>query len=327
MLPEQKLLFEMVTVSVEDQVVRDLYNGLSLAINDVDLDDPERYLNNTKIHKLLYFAVEKYNLPVTYSWYLAGAHIATESVNIEEFGESYRSIDTNFSRGSFIDNRTGSNLEPEIADYRRFYKGIIEDVWYTPLNEFLRDFYKKNAPKDYRPLYLKSLDLRELLNEALDEVKNANQPHQQSSLAQFASNASQSISDFSGQYRDIAEDIKLELATDPELQKTTRAFNKFQRCTEPVIEEISKTPIDQIEKRHSRVLQNTNRLYFRHAWQYPCLYISKNTATGPQKKSLIKEVQQRIIDFESHYDQQLDQYMNECRDFNFPSVNDFESGQ
>ncbi|MFD1646878.1 hypothetical protein [Haloarchaeobius litoreus] len=58
--------------NAERAVIDDLLACLAEAVNDVESVDPQ-YANKTKLQKLLYLAILEFDLPVTYSWYLAGA--------------------------------------------------------------------------------------------------------------------------------------------------------------------------------------------------------------------------------------------------------------
>ncbi|OAQ51482.1 hypothetical protein HTG_18930 [Natrinema mahii] len=302
----------MVTVSFEEDVVRDLYNGLSLAVKDCGLSDPGRYLNETKIHKLLYYAVDEFDLPVTYSWYLAGAHIAPERVSLEDFEQSYESVNRNFSSGKFVDNRTSTNLSQNVNEYRAFYKKVIERIWFTELNEFLREFYREEAPEEYKSLYLKSLDLRVMFKQAIEDFKETSDTQKQASLSQFSGGTNNIVPDYHDEYTSLVEDIQLELANNSTLNHTTRSFNKFRIHTEPVIQQLCNLDSNEINRHHITILEETNRLYFMHAWQYPCLFISQETAVGPHKKDLIQEMNQRIEKFESNYERQIEYYTEKC---------------
>jgi len=64
----------------EETLVEALASCLSIAISesaDVEYTD----LNKTKTQKLLYLAIDEFDIPVTYCWYLAGSLIESGSVN------------------------------------------------------------------------------------------------------------------------------------------------------------------------------------------------------------------------------------------------------
>jgi len=59
--------------SEEEPYADALLRGIELAVEDV-FDDPGRNITRTEQEKLCYFAIKEFDLPVTYSWYLAGAY-------------------------------------------------------------------------------------------------------------------------------------------------------------------------------------------------------------------------------------------------------------
>lgn len=69
----------MVQVSEQERAQVDaLLECIAEAIATTDSVDA-RYANKTKLQKLLYLAIEEFDLPITYSWYLAGAVLPGDS--------------------------------------------------------------------------------------------------------------------------------------------------------------------------------------------------------------------------------------------------------
>ncbi|QSG02825.1 hypothetical protein [Natranaeroarchaeum sulfidigenes] len=64
--------------SAEQDVVDELLTCIAEAMAQLDDVDPT-YANKTKLQKLLYLAIDEFDLPVTYSWYLAGAVLPGDS--------------------------------------------------------------------------------------------------------------------------------------------------------------------------------------------------------------------------------------------------------
>lgn len=58
--------------AAEQSTVDNLLECIGSAIQQLDTVDPA-YANKTKLQKLLYLATDEFDLPITYSWYLAGA--------------------------------------------------------------------------------------------------------------------------------------------------------------------------------------------------------------------------------------------------------------
>ncbi len=66
--------------TAEHTLVGDLLECLAIAIDQTAEVDPE-YANKTKLQKLLYLAIDEFDLPLTYSWYLAGAIVPGDPVS------------------------------------------------------------------------------------------------------------------------------------------------------------------------------------------------------------------------------------------------------
>lgn len=68
----------------ENEIIEDLLKGLAYAIkHDSEIPAEELYyLSQTKLQKFIYLSVEEFDLPVTYSWYLAGAMINSNHISI-----------------------------------------------------------------------------------------------------------------------------------------------------------------------------------------------------------------------------------------------------
>lgn len=308
----------MVTLAGEEDIVEDLHMGLSLAVREhEDLDsDALDYLGETKLHKLFYYAVDEFDLPVTYSWYLAGAHLAVENVSVDMLKKTHSSINRSpNSKQDFVDNRVQTKSETNVFDYRDYFLEIIYDVWYTPLNEFLTRFYEKHAPPQYKPLYLSSLELRKIFQLLIDELTNILEDSRQFSLSEFGNIAWESrTSDIVDDFNKAVRSIELELANDSELTKTTEEFGKFRTTSEKIIRQISGIPHEDVSEQHLDIIKQTNTFYFNHAWRYPCLIISKNTASGPDKKSVILSAEERLDEFQGNYKKRFNQFQEYCID-------------
>jgi hypothetical protein len=57
--------------TTEHRLINELLECLAIAVDDVDEVDVQ-FANKTKLQKLLYLAIDEFDIPITYSWYLAG---------------------------------------------------------------------------------------------------------------------------------------------------------------------------------------------------------------------------------------------------------------
>jgi hypothetical protein len=65
--------------NTESALIEELLDCIGEALERTEGVSRE-YANKTKLQKLLYFAIDEYDLPITYSWYLAGAVVPDTSI-------------------------------------------------------------------------------------------------------------------------------------------------------------------------------------------------------------------------------------------------------
>jgi hypothetical protein len=84
----------MVQLSTEElALVDDLLECIAEAMDRLENVDPE-YASKTKLQKLLYLAIDEFNLPVTYSWYLAGAVVPDDAVTPSDLQSAFSDLPT-----------------------------------------------------------------------------------------------------------------------------------------------------------------------------------------------------------------------------------------
>lgn len=77
----------------EEELVEALASCLALAITEADGVEYSD-LNKTKTQKLLYLAIDEFDLPITYCWYLAGSLVESDSVNPSSVESAFDTLPT-----------------------------------------------------------------------------------------------------------------------------------------------------------------------------------------------------------------------------------------
>lgn len=78
----------MVTLTTyETDLIDQLLDVLEETIEDISTVDI-KFANKTKIQKLLYYAIDEFDIPITYSWYLAGAVVPDRSIGPDSLQNS-----------------------------------------------------------------------------------------------------------------------------------------------------------------------------------------------------------------------------------------------
>lgn len=75
----------------ERELVDDLLKCIAEAMSRLDDVDPS-YANKTKLQKLLYLAIDEFDLPMTYSWYLAGAVLPGDHATLTDLESAFNDL-------------------------------------------------------------------------------------------------------------------------------------------------------------------------------------------------------------------------------------------
>lgn len=294
----------------EDQILETVMGGLRAAIADMDIKDPWQYSSDIKLQKLTYLAVERFELNVTYSWYLAGAMVANErvSVNIQreeantsghvqENQVSLEDVNTNstFLPGQYLDSDSPSS-GPSKHEIKQFYLHKIDDVWqsqeakreldtlesiwYTKGREFLETFYQELAPPKYKQLYLSSLRFRNLLSDISEALETNNHNSTQSSLANFG--LATTIPDRVDELSNVADNIMFEIESQSEFETCVEPFNAFFELVLDIYKELVGSSLDELPSQIGKLFDQFESFYYQTTWKLAATVIGNRTATGPR---------------------------------------------
>jgi hypothetical protein len=294
--------------SEEEPYADALLRGIELAVEDV-FDDPGRNITRTEQEKLCYFAIKEFDLPVTYSWYLAGAYtkVAGEPDN---------------APGRMTTNTGGVRRDhgetEEVQQYRDYFASEVffddydlREVWYTGKFDFLRDFYQECAPEEYTDLYLTSTDIREYL-ETLDET--IEQETTNHSLSDFGGGSQGGLLSESDEqeFRLLISDLHLELAEIDDLSEIVDLVTRGTDVIEQVFAQL--TTLESISSEQETVLQDLAPYFYYDVWRYPALYISTQTAEGPNRHHLVEEHADRFTSFHEDLLSRRNRLSERCAD-------------
>lgn len=296
----------------EEGVRTDVQIAIDLALSDV-LDDPrERDITDVESEKLTHFATRDCDLPLTYSWYLAGVHSVVEpSPDTQSPWEPGRSFGGINAQESQYNERVRN-----LRDYFRsteFIPGYtLRDIWFEDKFVFLRDYYRELAPDEYRNLYLHSIDLREKLwnlNEILDR-ESANQ-----SLDEFGAGVSITLLDSSTEeeIRYLISDYHMDLANIDVLSQIKKDVIKGTDLIERVLSKLTRIETTNVEQR-SFLESDLHDLYYYYVWKYAALAISADTAAGPHAEELKQKRLLEFDNFDEPYHTELDETRQQARE-------------
>jgi hypothetical protein len=348
----------MITLSnTESALVADLLEAIARAMDQLPEVDPE-FANKTKLQKLVFLAVDEFDLPVTYSWYLAGSVVPDDSVapatldsTIDDLpSPAEPSIDSSTPDelhpdddspdvadqsststpdppvdpvlfDDFGDDTDTATEDPSIdayvkdrADLIDFYSGVIPTVWHQDTMRFLQNFYHDHAPPRFRSLYLSSIHLRTHLADIESAVKTivgGEEPRTP-------------LSDLIRSTELVISDLHLELREDEDLRQTFEPVVKGTDIIEDALLMLDQLPADELGPEHVEAVARLQDFFYYEVWRYPCLIISRETATGPQAETLRAEQANRLATLDENYAARCEELQEYLADVGLvPDVEDY----
>jgi hypothetical protein len=324
----------------ERDLVDSLLECIAEAMTGADGVD-STYANKTKLQKLIYLAIDEFDLPITYSWYLAGAVLPEDAAtpqtlqsafnrlelpdrpNIQSDSEanhrrSDETIESNStSESSAVDDsmQEDDSVEPilfssvidqdrsppdhritgtSIGDQPRseivdFYSSELPNVWHQNTMRFLQNFYIEYAPEKYRDLYIQSTHLRIRLKDLEEAVEaRLNDEDPDTAIDELVRQAGLDISD-----------LHMSIREQDSLRNTFEWFVKGTDLVEDALMVLSQQPPEELTSAHLDAMAQIQDFYYYYIWRYPCLAISKETATGPSADDLREARQNSLETFDS----------------------------
>ncbi|AXR80716.1 hypothetical protein AArcMg_0694 [Natrarchaeobaculum sulfurireducens] len=265
--------------------------GIQLAIEQ-ELPDRNREITDIEREKLIFFAIKEFDLPITYSWYLAGAATAIGGDDMSqgpspgpEFGELRATQAESDDVREYRDFFTSGELMPDYT---------LKDIWWTATDEFLLDFYDEFVPEEceeYHDIYTSSTKLRAKLKN-LNEMLRTESEH--ATLSNFDA-GTQGVLDRSdeNEIRYLVSDVHMDLASTESVEQTVGAVSLGTDLIEHVLTQLTRE--DSLSSEQRAMVNRLSNFFYYWVWKYPALCISVETATGPNALS-------RKVDHLSEYD-------------------------
>lgn len=317
----------MVTLTEhESELIEELLAVLEESIEELPSVDLE-FANKVKVQKLLFFAIDEYDLPITYSWYLAGAVVPNRDIGPQSLqgpqneptGPTAPSLSSQSIDDSSIDAADSSDSEEidpimfsqteseqsetppyDLTEYvshaelDRFFRQQVPEVWQDKTMRFLQNFYQAKAPEQYRLLYIESTHIRTHLRElrdVLNQYVDGETPD--TDIEAIRDSIELSISD-----------LHYYLRQNEELNETFEIVVEGTDLIEDVIMCLDNMDSSAYTQKHVTAVESLKEFFFYYVWKYPCLQISQITATGPQAEAL---TQRRKQTYETFDEDVLDQ--------------------
>jgi len=280
----------------EDELREKVLEGLRLALNDEFLGPgttDRRDLTKTEEEKLLYFAIQDLELPLTYSWFLAGAKTksnAGSSAQDSSSGTTTPRMNLSVGASPSTTHTGTSDTDPEIEDYRDYFRTVtffgnytLKKVVYTNKTEFLCDFYREFAEDEYEDLYVHSTKLRQKLEDIENLLETTNQD---TTLGDWGGGSDSGVLSVSEekQFRRLVSEIQLDLADIGDLNECRLPIRQATDEIEIVLTKL--THLSTLTEEQREILDDLSDFFYNSIWRYPALKISEKTAEGPNSDAL-----------------------------------------
>ena len=340
--------YSMVTLTEhESELIDQLLAVLEESIEELPSVDLE-FANKVKVQKLLFVAIDEYDIPVTYSWYLAGAVVpnrdigpqSLQSPQSEPSGPTGPSLPSQSVDGSSVDsadsngrkeidpilfNQTDSQQSEtpprDLTEYvshdelYRFFRQKVPEVWQDKTMRFLQNFYQAKAPEQYRLLYIESTHIRTHLQELHDV------------LGQYVDGETPDTD--IGAIRDSIElsisDLHYYLRQNEGLKETFEIVVEGTDLIEDAIMCLDNMEPSAYTQKHVTAVESLKEFFFYYIWKYPCLLISQITATGPQAEALRQRRRQTYETFDENVLEERSKLSDELSSLNLvPSYDDYQ---
>lgn len=281
----------MVTEWQERLLLQDIMDGLAAAIREAecegrDVDIAE--LDAIKLNKLAYLAIEEFDVPITYSWYLYGASLSDSDVTVDYVTDAYESgISAEYEPS--VGDEPWEQLGESPLTYKEYFLRDVdlESIFKEKTKAYLKDFYSGYAPEKYEDLYVacavfqKSLDAvgetRGVGNEMPDAETVINELNTLVEEVVFHEEFDQEVVDAFTLYTDLLKDVLVSL---PDIEEWT-AYKR-------------------------RTVYDVCSFFYNKAWKYVALRISEDMVeevNGPSWRSLLSGILDDVDEVSSTFEE------------------------
>lgn len=320
----------------EEAILESVLEGLALSIqrsSELTADSTGK-LSDTKLEKLVYKALKGRNTDdqVTLSWYLAGAKtdVSASQISSSRFKEIYEEMTgTKHDSKEFKQKTRDYTPSTDAEDYADFfsYNYDLEEAWYTRGEFFLLDFYKEDAPEEYRNLYIEIQKLRNQLNFTIWSLKDIVEKSKKTQkLSSFGQHTPVTGPDTYKEVTDLVSGIHLELSSHEQLRDVFSQFRAFTDIVEDAYLALSKIEVERIDSTQVQAFKKLRRFYFYEAWRLPALLISMETSQGPRANNLKVRHARELEDLNQQYQDKIRRLQRQCSEAALtPTVADYRA--
>lgn len=320
----------------DEEPLRNRVNeGLNLALYaEIDEKDIDEYFTDTKREKLVYFATRDLELPLTYSFYLAGGCGAVKSATsggaLERVDQTIEAMNT--GQPGF----TEPDIDEEVAMYKDYFLSTeffddydLEEVYTTNKYEFLIDYYEACGAgnesvltPELAELYQHSTRLRRDLDGLSDR---SDCDDEQVMLGVYGGGSDDKVLLSRNEelaIKDHVSELHMGLFKTEYIEDL---FDPFTEGTDVIEQAVRKLAVlEDLTPRQAELVDGLDDFFYETVWKLPALKISIETATGPNADELLKRKQLRYKSYSSAYGRGIREKHDELVEENLiPELEDY----
>jgi len=300
----------------EDFVVRWLLAEIIFARNKgrpARRSEASHWASHTRIHKIEASVFEKFQIPVTRSWYKFGAFVHSNALDNPRFLHFRNDYSRHPERVHGL-RKDAAGLGLPVSDILAFVGERLAEFEGRRSRDFLTGYYAREAPREYADLYVSKQRLSNLLEDAVHLVK----PFKQVRFAEHAKQVSDCLSKFSEAASGSFADERL-----------GDSNVKFMDVVEMVFDKI----VLLIEKGSKPVLKvsffnEIRKAFDDSVWNPFACEISQRTVTGLRadgERKKMKSIEEKILKEAPARLQKLEEDRDNARlSFSWAELQDFK---
>ena len=122
------------------------------------------WASKTRLHKIIFAVADKFELPVTRSWYMWGGFVHSDYLDSPRFSTLCEAYSRNPSRTLALRNQIKKSGFP-VDDLLATMETWVDMVRLQPSRDFLLGYYKEEPPEQYRGIYLVKQEITNYLED------------------------------------------------------------------------------------------------------------------------------------------------------------------
>jgi len=308
-----KVRMEIKSFETEREIVKIILSLLDQELSKMNFD--KKYLNNVKLHKILYYIIEDLHVEITRSWYKRGCYVWPC------YGLEDAFLGGNKSVFEFVDEDLLSVINPGriIGAIRRAVQR--HNILFRRLEDVLQDLYFKDAPEKFRKIYLSNLRFKRKCDEFINQVESKVKSNFGATLERYLGDellvsseiVSEAISGLHVSLHTINSASAKEAAKEAVIDYTLL----FEELLIGLEENANK---NRIRRDHVDLMREMFEFYDDKVWGLIADEITLETIKGANKEKVINEVRRRSPRLREEVENKKDEFEAKALEMDlFPS--------